>query len=88
MSQPWTPEQAAAEFAFDRKWRLKAWVISSLPPEEIVAIMESPMPPTVAGLIELARRYAEQHADKCQHCGKPLPIERKRKRRKRQPLKA
>jgi hypothetical protein len=78
----WTPEQAAAEIAFDRRWYLKAWLLTVLPPDQIAAVLESPMPPTVAGLIELARRHAEQYADKCRYCGKPLPIERKARKRK------
>jgi hypothetical protein len=85
-AQAWTPEQAAAKIAFDRRWYLKAWLLTVLPPDQIAAVLESPMPPTVTGLIELARGYAEQYAEKCRHCGKPLPVERKaRKRKSRKP---
>jgi len=45
-----------AEIAEDRRWRIKAWVLTTLAPDTIAAILARSMPPTISELLTLARR--------------------------------
>jgi hypothetical protein len=56
-----------AEIAANRRVMIKAWVLSTLPPAEIAAALESPMPPTITELIARARLWAAEHP--CPNCG-------------------
>lgn len=64
-----------AELAAERRLTLKCWVMLTLPPDEVGAILLSSSPPTVAELIARARQYAAQFAGRCAHCGEPLPVD-------------
>jgi len=80
-----------AEIAEDRRWRLKAWVLTSLPTATIEAVFARPMPPTIGELLTLARERALEHAGKCPSCGETLPVAEPRARnakRKSKPLTA
>lgn len=61
------------ELAQDRRWRLKAWTLLVLGPDQVAAMFARSMPPTIAELIALARRRAEEYAGKCPSCGVSLP---------------
>ena len=65
---------AAAKLAQNRRWMLKAWLLSVLPGDEMARLMTAPMPPTIGELHALARQRAEEHAGKCASCGAVLPI--------------
>jgi hypothetical protein len=63
-----------AEIAQDRRWRIKAWVLTTLAPDTIAAVLARSMPPTISELLTLARKRAEECAGKCPSCGEPLPV--------------
>jgi hypothetical protein len=69
------PRLSPAELAAERRLRLRAWVLLSLPAEEIGAILQSSMPPTIAGLIAHVRKRVEETAARCAHCGGVLPVD-------------
>lgn len=74
----------AAEIARERQWRLRAWVMLVLRRDEMAAILQSPMPPTIAELVALARKRAAEQADRCTICGHPVPIDPVRRLKKPQ----
>lgn len=63
-----------AEIAQERRWRIKAWVLTTLAPDTIAAVLARSMPPTISELHTLARKRAEECAGKCPSCGEPLPV--------------
>jgi hypothetical protein len=49
---------------------LAAFVLKAIPPDEFLAIMQTPRPPSIAELVSLAHERAAEIP--CPHCGKPL----------------
>ena len=58
--------------AAQRRLDLAAFVLRAIPPDEFMAIMRTPRPPSIAELVTLARQYVAEIP--CPHCGAPLPL--------------
>ena len=60
---PFTKKVAEA-----RRWDLAAFVLKAIPPDEFMAVMQTPRPPSISELVSLAHERAAEIP--CPHCGK------------------
>jgi hypothetical protein len=55
-----------------RRLELLAFVLKVIPPDELMACMSAPRPPSIPELISLARDRAAETPWTCPHCHKPF----------------
>jgi hypothetical protein len=58
--------------AQQRRMHLAAFVLAALPPEDLLACMSAPRPPSIDELIQLAQQHAAETPWTCPHCHKPF----------------
>jgi hypothetical protein len=58
------------KIAQQRRMHLAAFVLAALPPEDLLACMSAPRPPSIDELIELAQQRAAENPWTCPHCQK------------------